>query len=57
MDFSAVGLRSAHRRIVMAGLDPAIPIMKAQPFHTIGIAGTSPAMTAENALALFATSH
>jgi hypothetical protein len=29
----------------MAGLDPAIPLMKAQPCHMIGIAGSSPAMT------------
>jgi hypothetical protein len=31
--------------IVMAGLDPAIPLNKARPCHTIGIAGSSPAMT------------
>ena len=31
---------------VMAGLDPAIPLKKAQPCHIIGIAGSSPAMTA-----------
>jgi hypothetical protein len=30
---------------VMAGLDPAIPLIKAQPCHMIGIAGSSPAMT------------
>jgi hypothetical protein len=30
----------------MAGLDPAIPLMEAQPCHVIGIAGSSPAMTA-----------
>jgi hypothetical protein len=30
----------------MAGLDPAIPLIEAQPCHTIGIAGSSPAMTA-----------
>jgi hypothetical protein len=29
----------------MAGLDPAIPLNKARPCHTIGIAGSSPAMT------------
>jgi hypothetical protein len=32
--------------IVMAGLDPAIPLMEARPCHVIGIAGSSPAMTA-----------
>jgi hypothetical protein len=32
--------------IVMAGLDPAIPLIEAPPCHTIGIAGSSPAMTA-----------
>jgi hypothetical protein len=32
--------------IVMAGLDPAIPLKTAQPCHIIGIAGSSPAMTA-----------
>jgi hypothetical protein len=31
--------------IVMAGLDPAIPLRKAKPRHIIGIAGSSPAMT------------
>jgi hypothetical protein len=31
--------------IVMAGLDPAIPLNEAQPCHMIGIAGSSPAMT------------
>ena len=30
---------------VMAGLDPAIPLIKARPCHIIGIAGSSPAMT------------
>ena len=30
----------------MAGLDPAIPFIEAQPCHAIGIAGSSPAMTA-----------
>jgi hypothetical protein len=30
----------------MAGLDPAIPLNKAQPCQLIGIAGSSPAMTA-----------
>ena len=30
----------------MAGLDPAIPLTKARPCHAIGIAGSSPAMTA-----------
>jgi hypothetical protein len=30
----------------MAGLDPAIPLRKARPCHIIGIAGSSPAMTA-----------
>jgi hypothetical protein len=29
------------------GLDPAIPLIKARPRLTIGIAGSSPAMTAE----------
>jgi hypothetical protein len=37
---------SGFRRIVMAGLDPAIPLTKARPCHMIGIAGSSPAMTA-----------
>jgi hypothetical protein len=32
---------------VMAGLDPAIPRAKARPCHMIGIAGSSPAMTAD----------
>jgi hypothetical protein len=32
--------------IVMAGLDPAIPLNMARPCHIIGIAGSSPAMTA-----------
>ena len=31
--------------IVMAGLDPAIPLSMAQPCPIIGIAGSSPAMT------------
>jgi hypothetical protein len=31
----------------MAGLVPAIPLNKARPCHMIGVAGTSPAMTAE----------
>jgi hypothetical protein len=31
--------------MVMAGLDPAIPLSMARPRHTIGIAGSSPAMT------------
>jgi hypothetical protein len=31
----------------MAGLDPAIPLRMARPCLTIGIAGSSPAMTAE----------
>jgi hypothetical protein len=30
----------------MAGLDPAIPLNKARPCPAIGIAGSSPAMTA-----------
>jgi hypothetical protein len=30
----------------MAGLDPAIPLNEAPPCHFIGIAGSSPAMTA-----------
>jgi hypothetical protein len=30
----------------MAGLDPAISLKKARPYHIIGIAGSSPAMTA-----------
>jgi hypothetical protein len=28
--------------MVMAGLDPAIPLNEAQPCHLIGIAGTRP---------------
>jgi hypothetical protein len=32
-------------RIVMAGLDPAIPLNQAQPRHTTVIAGSSLAMT------------
>ena len=32
--------------IVIAGLDPAIPLEKAPPCHMIGIAGSSPAMSA-----------
>jgi hypothetical protein len=28
------------------GFDPAIPLRKARPCHIIGIAGSSPAMTA-----------
>jgi hypothetical protein len=36
--------------IVMAGLDPAIPLRKAQPCHIIGIAGSSPAMTADGSI-------
>jgi hypothetical protein len=32
--------------MVMAGLDPAIPFIEARPCHIIGIAGSSPAMTA-----------
>jgi hypothetical protein len=31
--------------IVMAGLVPATPIIMARPCLTIGVAGTSPAMT------------
>ncbi len=31
----------------MAGLDPAIPMLGAPPYHVIGIAGSSPAMTAD----------
>jgi hypothetical protein len=31
--------------LVMAGLDPAIPLIEARPCHMIGIAGSSPAMT------------
>jgi hypothetical protein len=31
--------------IVMAGLDPVIPLIKAQPRHVIEIAGSCPAMT------------
>jgi hypothetical protein len=31
----------------MAGLDPAIPLIEAQPCNIIGIAGSSPAMTTE----------
>jgi hypothetical protein len=29
----------------MAGLVPATPLIRARPCHTIGVAGTSPAMT------------
>jgi hypothetical protein len=29
------------------GLDPAIPLSEARPCHVIGIAGSSPAMTAK----------
>jgi hypothetical protein len=29
----------------VAGLDPAISLREARPCHTIGIAGSSPAMT------------
>jgi hypothetical protein len=32
--------------IVMAGLDPAIPLNTARPCQILGIAGSSPAMTA-----------
>jgi hypothetical protein len=39
------GAFSSHR-IVVAGLDPAIPLNVARPYHMIGIAGSSPAMTA-----------
>jgi hypothetical protein len=31
--------------VVMAGLDPAIPLIEARLCHMIGIAGSSPAMT------------
>jgi hypothetical protein len=31
--------------VVMAGLDPAIPLREAPPCRIIGIAGSSPAMT------------
>jgi hypothetical protein len=31
----------------MAGLDPAIPMLKGAAFHTIGITGTRPVMTLE----------
>jgi hypothetical protein len=33
--------------VVMTGLDPVIPLREARPSHIIGIAGSSPAMTAE----------
>jgi hypothetical protein len=33
--------------MVIAGLDPAILLKKARLCHMIGIAGSSPAMTAE----------
>jgi hypothetical protein len=36
----------ASHSIVMAGIDPAIPLIKARPCPMIGIAGSSPAMTA-----------
>jgi hypothetical protein len=29
----------------MAGLDPAIPMLRGAAFHSIGITGTSPVMT------------
>ncbi len=32
----------------MAGLVPATPLIKARLCHMIGVAGTSPAMTAED---------
>jgi hypothetical protein len=38
------------RGIVMAGLDPAIPIRKARLCQISGIAGSSPAMTAGEAI-------
>jgi hypothetical protein len=31
--------------VVMAGLVPATPLKEAPPCNTIGVAGTSPAMT------------
>jgi hypothetical protein len=34
----------------MAGLDPAIPLSEARPCHIIGIAGSSPAMTANRSI-------
>ena len=37
---------SVKTRKVMAGLVPATPLNKAGPCHMIGVAGTSPAMTA-----------
>jgi hypothetical protein len=36
--------------MVMAGLDPAIPLSKARQCHIIGIAGSNPAMTAGRSL-------
>jgi hypothetical protein len=33
---------------VIAGLVPATPLNEARPCHVIGVAGTSPAMTAVN---------
>jgi hypothetical protein len=38
------------RGIVMAGRDPAIPLRKARRRQIIGIAGSSPAMTAGEAI-------
>jgi hypothetical protein len=39
----------------MAGLIPAIPFSKVRPCHIIGIAGSSPAMTARVFVDLIAT--
>jgi hypothetical protein len=33
-------------KVVMSGLVPATPLNMARPCHMIGVAGTSPAMTA-----------
>ena len=40
-----------HIHSVMAGLVPAIPMMRGAALHTIGITGTSPVMTSEGASA------
>jgi hypothetical protein len=40
-------MRDRNRRIFMAGLDPAIPFIDAQPCHVITAAGSSQALTAD----------
>ena len=51
--FTAYGERDARdatdfHEMVMAGLVPATPLNEAPPCHMIGVAGTSPAMTAND---------